>query len=337
MQEVVGIQYKTASKVYYFSPNGKEYKLGDRVLVDTANGQAVATITMESKMLEEDKLELPLKSVLRKLSDEDEKKVELLKQKATKAWPIVEEKIASLKLDMKIVDVEYSFDEAKVTIAYTSEGRVDFRELLKVLASALKTKIELRQIGTRDEVRVIGGLGLCGMECCCTRFLKEPEHVSVKMVKLQNLSMSPTKTGGLCGRMMCCLAYEDPVYKELAKNLPAVGDKIKTPDGIGRVEYNDLLKQKVTVKVTQKDDSYKIKEYNIEELGLTPNKNKVEENFGEEPNASEKQSESEKQIQKPQEQPKANEKDSEKAQPNNGAHKHKKHKFFNHNKKGEKK
>jgi len=266
MQNIVGVQYKSSTKTYYFLAPPFFVSVGDIVVVDTSNGPAVGKIVMGVKEIDESKLDDPLKPVIRLATEKDLARVESLEKKAKQQIPVIEEKVASLKLDMNIVTAEYSFDESKITIIFTSEGRVDFRELLKILAYTLKCKIELRQIGTRDEVKALGGLGLCGRECCCTKFLKEPAHVTVKMAKLQNLSLSPTKTGGLCGRMMCCLSYEDGVYKELARNMPEVGKTIQTPEGEGVVTYNDLLKQKVTVKIMQKDSAYKLKEFAMDEL-----------------------------------------------------------------------
>lgn len=266
MQTIVGVKYKNSTKIYSFSAPDFEVKVGDRVVVDTSNGPSLGTIAVGVKQVEDGQLEEALKPVLRLATEKDLNREKRLAEKAEKDMPIIKEKIAELGLDMNVTMVEYSFDETKVTISFTSEGRVDFRELLKILAYTLKCKIELRQIGARDEVKAVGGLGLCGMECCCTKFLKDAEHVTVKMAKLQSLSLSPTKTGGLCGRMMCCLAFEDPVYKELAKELPEVGKTIKTPEGEGVVSYNDILKQKVTVKIPQGDNGFKVKEFELAEL-----------------------------------------------------------------------
>lgn len=266
MQNIVGIQYKNTTKTYYFLAPPFYVAVGDMVIVETSNGLAMGKIAFTPREIDETKLDDPLKPVVRIATEKDLARVEMLEQKAKKQIPLIEEKIANLKLDMNVVTAEYSFDETKITIVFTSEGRVDFRELLKVLAYTLKCKIELRQIGIRDEVKALGGLGLCGNECCCTKFLKEPTHVTVKMAKLQNLSLSPTKTGGLCGRMMCCLAFEDETYKELARTMPEVGKTISTPEGEGIVTYNDLLKQKVTVKIPQKDMAYKLKEFTLDEL-----------------------------------------------------------------------
>ena len=289
MQNIVGIQYKNTTKTYYFLAPPFYVAVGDMVIVETSNGLAMGKIAFTPREIDETKLDDPLKPVVRIATEKDLARVEMLEQKAKKQIPLIEEKIANLKLDMNVVTAEYSFDETKITIVFTSEGRVDFRELLKVLAYTLKCKIELRQIGIRDEVKAIGGLGLCGNECCCTKFLKEPTHVTVKMAKLQNLSLSPTKTGGLCGRMMCCLAFEDETYKELARTMPEVGKTISTPEGEGVVTYNDLLKQKVTVKIPQKDMAYKLKEFTLDEL---TGKKK------EEPVVEEKKPEPEKKVEK---------------------------------------
>ncbi len=275
MQEIVGIQYKSASKVYYFSPKGEKFNLNDEVLVETMMGPAYGVVALENKMVEDSEIEEPFRSIIRKVNDQDRKQLEKIRDRAQKDFPVILSKIEQLGLDMKVVEVEYSFDETKVTISYTADGRVDFRELLKILASTLKVKIELRQIGTRDEVKTVGAMGLCGRECCCTKFLKESEHVTVKMAKLQNLSMSPTKTGGACGKMMCCLAFEDPVYKMQQERMPKVGTTIKTPDGDGIVQCNDLLKEIVTVKITYPDESYKFKDFTLAELGLN-NKEEID-------------------------------------------------------------
>ena len=266
MQNIVGVKYKNSTKIYSFSAPDFEVKVGDRVVVDTSNGPSLGTIVSAPKSVDDSKIEEPLKPVIRVATEKDLAREKRLEERAQKDTPTIKEKITELGLDMNVTMVEYSFDETKVTISFTSDGRVDFRELLKVLAYTLKCKIELRQIGAKDEVRVVGGMGLCGRECCCTVFLKDAEHVTVKMAKLQSLSLSPTKTGGLCGRMMCCLAYEDPVYKELAKELPEVGKTISTPEGEGVVSYNDILKQIVTVKIHQGENGFKLKEFTLDEL-----------------------------------------------------------------------
>ncbi len=277
MQEVVGVKFKQASKVYYFNPQGKTFETGCSVVVNTQSGVAVGTVAKSNFYVKESEIEEPFREVLREMDAEDYKKLDRLKQKAKDNLPIINEKINSLNLPMKVVDVQYAFDDTKVTITYTSEDRVDFRELLKVLASALKTKIELRQIGIRDEVKTIGALGLCGMPCCCTTFLKEGERVVVKMAKTQNMSLSPSKTGGACGKMMCCLAYEEPVYRELLSKMPKVGSTISTPDGSGVVQCNNVIKESVTVKIIADDESYKYVEYKLSDLGIDIYKDKENE------------------------------------------------------------
>ena len=268
MQEVVGVQFKQASKMYYFNPKGKKFSSGEEVVVDTASGLALGIVAKSNFEVNDSEIEPPLREVIRLATSEDFKKREKLKERAKTSLPIIVEKIEKLNLPMKVVEVQYSFDETKVTITYTSDDRVDFRELLKVLASALKVKIELRQISIRDEVKSVGALGLCGRPCCCTSFLKEPEHVVVKMAKTQNMSLSPTKTGGACGKMMCCLAYEEPVYREILSYMPKVGSKIDTPEGEGVVQFNDIIKEKVTVKILLNDGSYKFEDFTLEQLGL---------------------------------------------------------------------
>lgn len=268
MQEVVGISFRQATKTYYFSPIDEDVLVGDEVVVETANGQAVGVVTKAKFQVEDSEIEPPLRPVIRKVTAEDKEKLEKLKKKAEDNLPVIVEKIEKLNLPMKVIEVQYSFDGTKVTISYTSEDRVDFRELLKVLASALKTKIELRQIGIRDEVKAVGALGLCGRPCCCTTFLQQGEHVVVKMAKTQNMSLSPSKTGGACGKMMCCLAYEEPVYRELLAKMPKVGSTIETPEGKGVVHANDIIRGTITVKVYSDDDSFKFVDYRCSELGI---------------------------------------------------------------------
>lgn len=278
MQEVVGIIYRPASKIYYFSPNGYNLEAGDKVIVDTAGGQAFAIVAHRAKWVEDSEVEEPLKKVLKIAGEAEEKRYEKLKQKAKNNIPVIEEKIKSLGLDMNIVDAEYSFDEVKITISFLSEGRVDFRELLKVLASTLKVKIELRQISGKEEVKMKGGLGLCGMPCCCTRFLADAEHVTVKSAKLQNISMNPTKTGGLCGKMMCCLAFEEKTYKALAEELPQMGAEVTLLDGtFGTVTGLSLLKGEFTIKVPGKDGSFKLRECTMKDIKGEDNKEEKEE------------------------------------------------------------
>ena len=268
MQEVIGVSFRQATKVYYFSPIEEELKSGDEVVVDTAGGLAVGVVAKPKFLVKDTEIEQPLRPVVRKVTNEDKEKIEKQKRKAEENLPIIVQKIEALKLPMKVIEVVYAFDGSKVTISYTSDDRVDFRELLKVLASTLKTKIELRQIGIRDEVKSVGALGLCGRPCCCTTFLQQSEHVVVKMAKTQNMSLSPSKTGGACGKMMCCLAFEEPVYKELLSKMPKNGTVFETPEGKGTVCSSDIIKGVITLKVVSDDDSYKFVDYTCKDLGI---------------------------------------------------------------------
>jgi len=266
MQTVVGIKFKNSGKVYLFDPNGGLYQTGDKVVVDSASGLSLAQVVTKEKQIEESAIQGELKKIVRKASDLDIKRAEDLRKKAEKDIFLVRDKVRALKLEMKIVSAEYSLDGSKIVIDFSAEERVDFRELLKELASMLKVRIELHQVGQRDEVKIKGGLGPCGEICCCSRFLKDFEHVTVKMAKNQGLSLSPTKISGLCGRLMCCLAYENPTYEEILKRMPKVGSRIDTPKGNGQVVYNDILRERVSVKVFAGDDSATVYDFSLEEL-----------------------------------------------------------------------
>lgn len=265
MQKRVGIKF-ASNKVYHFDPGEKEYKLGDEVVVETASGLAVGTVAQETQNHDKKNQQEDLKPVLRLVTDKDRQKKEDMQLRSKEVLPEIEKKVKKLGLQMNIVGCEFSLDGSRVVITFTADGRVDFRELLKELAAMLKIRIELRQIGTRDEVKAIGGMGLCGMECCCKRFLDDAEHVSVKMAKTQGLSLAPTKINGLCGRLMCCLAYENDVYIEKLSRLPKIGSQVKTTDGVGTVQYNDILKERVVVKIFSADDSFQIKDFPLSEV-----------------------------------------------------------------------
>ena len=257
----VGINFEGQPKIYSFNPAGLNLKLGDYVVVDTARGLElgkVATPIKEAEVKEEDE---PLKKVIRLATEEDIKAKGNNVLEAKKDKTRIIEIVNDFKLDMKIVSVELTLDKSKMLINFTSENRVDFRELVKTLASEFKTRIELRQIGPRDEVKILGGLGPCGRPCCCTKNTGDFEHVSIKMAKNQGLSLNPSNISGLCGRLMCCLSYENKHYAEALKLMPKVGSEVKTPDGIGTVLYNNLLKR--TVEVKFEDDK---KEYAVSEL-----------------------------------------------------------------------
>ena len=257
----VGINFEGQPKIYSFNPAGLNLKLGDYVVVDTARGLELGKVVTPIKEEEVKEGNEPLKKVIRLATEEDIKAKgnNILEAKKDKTRII--EIVNDFKLDMKIVSVELTLDKSKMLINFTSENRVDFRELVKTLASEFKTRIELRQIGPRDEVKILGGLGPCGRPCCCTKNTGDFEHVSIKMAKNQGLSLNPSNISGLCGRLMCCLSYENKHYQEALKLMPKVGSEVKTPDGIGTVLYNNLLKR--TVEVKFEDDK---KEYAVSEL-----------------------------------------------------------------------
>lgn len=249
MTEVVSVKFKDTGKSYFFEPAGKTVKLGDKVVVETQNGNELGTISEEAHIVEDSSLTLPLKKVVRIATDKDLKRVEENKKKADEAFKICEELIENHQLDMKLVEVEYYFDGGKIVFFFTSDGRVDFRELVKDLAARFHTRIELRQIGVRDEAKMLGGLGICGQPYCCKRFLNDFESVSIKMAKEQGLSLNPTKISGSCGRLMCCLKYEEDAYSYLSSITPRVGSTVKTPDGVGTVTDVNLITGNLYVKL----------------------------------------------------------------------------------------
>lgn len=248
MTEIIGVRFKSVGKIYYFSPNGLNIDVGQHVIVETARGVECGEVVMGNRMVEDSEIMPPLKSVMRIATAEDMKVVEENKKKEKDAFRICEEKIANHKLDMKLIDVECTFDNNKLLFYFSSENRVDFRELVKDLASVFRTRIELRQIGVRDEAKMLGGLGICGRAFCCKTFLGEFQPVSIKMAKEQGLSLNPTKISGTCGRLMCCLKYEQDSYEELLKVTPKVGAYVDTPSGKGYVEEVNLLTGMLKVK-----------------------------------------------------------------------------------------
>lgn len=266
MQKIIGVKFRETGKAYSFDPDGKTYNPGDKVVVDSASMLCLGEVAFSEKEIDETALQEPLKKVIRKANAEDLTNYENYKEKANQDIVFVKQKVRDLGLEMKIVSAEYSLDGTKIVIEFSAEERVDFRELLKELASALKVRIELHQVGQRDEVKFKGGLGPCGEICCCRRFLKDFEHVTVKMAKNQGLSLSPTKISGLCGRLMCCLAYENKNYEEVLKRMPKVNSKINSPKGFGTVVYNDILRERVSVKVQGADDSFTVYDFSLEEL-----------------------------------------------------------------------
>ncbi len=249
MIKVAGVRFKTAGKVYYFDPDGLILKIGENVIVETARGMEFGTVTMDVQEVEEDEIVAPLKKIIRIANEEDyQRHLENIKKKE-KAMRLCQEKIDKHGLVMKLIDVEHTFDNSKIIFYFTADGRVDFRELVKDLAGVFKMRIELRQIGVRDEAKMMGGIGSCGRSLCCHSWLSDFEPVSIKMAKVQNLSMNPSKISGICGRLMCCLKYENDIYMELRKGMPDIGEKVKTPDGLGKVVDTVLIESKVKVRL----------------------------------------------------------------------------------------
>ena len=266
MVKVIGVRFRTAGKIYFFDPLKFEVKRGDHVIVETARGIEYGTVVGDPKEIEDDKVIQPLKSVLRVATARDTEQENANKVKEKEAFKICLEKIKKHKLEMKLIDAEYTFDNNKVLFYFTADGRIDFRELVKDLASVFKTRIELRQIGVRDETKIMGGIGICGRTLCCHAHLSEFVPVSIKMAKEQNLSLNPTKISGMCGRLMCCLKHEEETYEYLNRKLPNVGDYVTTDDGLkGEVHSVNVLRQLVKVLIENNDEK-EIREYKVEQL-----------------------------------------------------------------------
>ena len=257
MVEIISIRFKNGGKEYYFNPNGIQFQVGDGVIVETSRGVEYAQCIRGNRQVDEISLTAPLRPVVRKATQEDVRQVEKNKEREQHAFAVCQQKIAEHGLDMKLVSTEYSFDGSKILFFFTSEGRVDFRALVKDLAGALHTRIELRQIGVRDEAKLLGGLGICGKPFCCAQFLDEFQPVSIKMAKTQNLSLNPTKISGTCGRLMCCLKYEQEAYEDLVKKAPKQESFVETPDGAGTVSNINLLRQTCQVRLESDPDSPK--------------------------------------------------------------------------------
>ena len=269
MVTVVGVRFKRAGKIYYFSPGEIDIKTGDDVIVETARGIEFGNAVIGSKDVEDNKIVMPLKGVIRKATDDDRIKYLDNKTRQKEAYVICSEKIKKHKLVMKLIDAEYTFDNNKIIFYFTAEGRVDFRELVKDLASIFRTRIELRQIGVRDEAKMIGGLGPCGRPMCCATHLGDFAPVSIKMAKEQNLSLNPTKISGICGRLMCCLNYEQSTYEDIRRRLPKVGSIVETDEyGRGEVVSNNVVKEMVKIRMKADDGEEVIREASINE-GLT--------------------------------------------------------------------
>lgn len=286
--KVVGVRFRKAGRVYYFDPLGFDIKQGSNVIVETARGVEFGYVVMGIKDLPEEKITQPLKPVLRPATEEDVQVQEANAEKEKEAFRICLEKIKKHNLEMKLIDSEYTFDNNKLLFYFTADGRVDFRELVKDLAAVFKTRIELRQIGVRDETKILGGIGVCGRALCCHTYLSEFIPVSIKMAKEQNLSLNPTKISGVCGRLMCCLKNEEEAYEELNSHLPAVGEYVTTADGLrGEVQSTSVLKQLVKVIVTLDNDEKEIREYKVTDLKFKPRRRQERVQMDEELNALE--------------------------------------------------
>ncbi|MEE0885173.1 MAG: stage 0 sporulation family protein [Faecalimonas sp.] len=273
MAKVIGVRFRQAGKVYFFSPGKFHIKQGDKVIVETARGVEFGSVVSGIKEVPNETIMQPLKSVIRIATEEDKRNEERNREKEKEAFKVCLEKIREHNLDMKLINAEYTFDNNKVLFYFTAEGRIDFRDLVKDLAAVFRTRIELRQIGVRDETKIRGGIGICGRPLCCHTYLSEFAPVSIKMAKEQNLSLNPTKISGVCGRLMCCLTNEQETYEELNSRLPAIGDYVTTPDGLkGEVQSVSVLRQLVKVVVNLDDDEKEIREYKSKELRFKPRK-----------------------------------------------------------------
>ncbi|MBQ6834340.1 MAG: stage 0 sporulation family protein [Lachnospiraceae bacterium] len=280
MTKVIGVRFRKAGKVYYFSPGDEDIKTGQHVIVETARGVEYGYVVLGAHDVDDDKVVQPLKPVIRVATEADEETERNNKEKEKEAFKICLEKIKKHELEMKLIDTEYTFDNNKVLFYFTADGRIDFRELVKDLASVFKTRIELRQIGVRDETKIVGGIGICGRPLCCASYLPEFIPVSIKMAKEQNLSLNPTKISGVCGRLMCCLKYEEETYEELNAKLPNIGDYVTTDDGLkGEVHSVSILRQLVKVVVTINGDEKEIREYKVNQLKFRPKRRKEKVNI----------------------------------------------------------
>ena len=275
MTRVIGVRFRPAGKIYYFAPGKFHIRQGDKVIVETARGIEFGTVVTGPKEVKDEEVMQPLKSVIRIATEEDKRAEEKNREKEKEAFEICLEKIRKHNLDMKLINAEYTFDNNKVLFYFTADGRIDFRELVKDLAAVFRTRIELRQIGVRDETKIRGGIGICGRPLCCHTYLSEFAPGSIKMAKEQNLSLNPTKISGVCGRLMCCLTNEEETYEELNSRLPAIGDTVTTNEGLkGEVQSVSVLRQLVKVVVTLENDEKEIREYKVDELKFRPRKRK---------------------------------------------------------------
>ena len=270
MKNIIGVRFRKLGKIYFFNPKWLEVKKGDFVIVETVQGEEYGEVIVPNRKIEDDKITEPLKNVLRLANEKDKKHYNECKQKEKEAFQVCLKKIKEHNLDMTLTDVEYKFDNSKILFYFTADGRIDFRDLVKDLAAVYKTRIELRQIGVRDEVKRIGGNGICGRELCCCSFLNDFETVSIKMAKEQNMSLNPSKISGNCGRLMCCLKYEEEVYAEKLERLPNIGAIIESEDGTGEVVGVETLKEKIKVKFKD-GEGYYYKKYNAKDVKVIKN------------------------------------------------------------------
>ncbi len=280
MTKVIGVRFRTAGKIYYFGPKDIEFKRADHVIVETARGVEYGTVVLPNMEVDDKKITQPLKNVIRKATADDDEREKRNREKEKDAYKVCQEKILKHGLEMKLINAEYTFDNNKVLFYFTADGRVDFRELVKDLAGVFRTRIELRQVGVRDETKILGGMGICGRPLCCHTYLADFAPVSIKMAKEQSLSLNPTKISGICGRLMCCLQNEAEVYEELNRKLPRVGDTVTTPDGLkGEVRETNVLKQLVKV-VVEIDDEKELREYVVEDIKFKPRHKKEQNDEG---------------------------------------------------------
>lgn len=283
MAIVVGIKFRTGQKTYYFDPNGIELKDGDNAVMETVRGIEFGKVVFGNKEIKDSEVVPPLKPVIRKATEKDEEQNAKNLAERDRLIGVAVEKVSAHKLPMKIVDAEYTFDRAKIIIYFTAESRIDFRELVKELASVFHLRIELRQIYEREDIKLRGALAPCGRPCCCTTFLQDYEKVSIKMAKIQGLSLSPNKISGYCGKLMCCLRYENQFYQETAKKMPKLNSQVRTPDGVGTVVADDIIREQVKVRIDGEDGAFEIKAYPLSKLIIDRNqliddiKNELEE------------------------------------------------------------
>ena len=278
MKIIIGVRFRQAGKIYYFDPGTEKENItrGTRVIVETAKGVEMGTVVLPPTKMQEEKIVAPLKGIVRLATKEDEDHEQKNREKEAEAFVVCKQKIAKHKLEMKLIAAEYTFDRNKLLFYFTADGRIDFRELVKDLAAVFRTRIELRQIGVRDETKIRGGIGICGRPLCCSTYLSEFAAVSIKMAKEQNLSLNPTKISGVCGRLMCCLTNEEETYEELNSQLPSVGDMVTTPDQLSGVVHSlSVLRKQVKVIVNLENDEKEIREYSADELKFKPRRRKT--------------------------------------------------------------